>query len=68
MNINNREIGKTNVFLIAEVGANHEADLSKAKEHIEAAKEAGAYAVKFQSLNIAKLNKDASSHIQICIQ
>ena len=64
MNINDHEIGKTNVFLIAEVGANHEADLSKAKEHIDAAKEAGAHAVKFQSLNIAKLYKDASSHIK----
>jgi sialic acid synthase SpsE len=63
MNIGSYVINDTTVFLIAEVGANHEADILKAKEHIDAAREAGAHAVKFQSLNVSKLYKEASSHI-----
>lgn len=63
MNIGNHAIDDTAVFLIAEVGANHESDILKAKEHIDAAREAGAHAVKFQSLNVSKLYKEASSHI-----
>lgn len=35
-------------FIIAEVGANHNRSIALAKEHIDAAVEAGADAVKFQ--------------------
>lgn len=37
------------VFVIAEIGSNHDSDLGKAKELIRAAKDAGADAVKLQS-------------------
>lgn len=37
------------VYVIAEIGSNHDSDLDKARELITAAKEAGADAVKFQS-------------------
>ena len=38
MKIGNHAIDGNKVFVIAEVGANHEGDLIKAKEHIDAAK------------------------------
>lgn len=43
------------VFVIAEIGSNHNQDINRAYELIDAAKEAGADAVKFQSLNLEKL-------------
>lgn len=42
-------------FIIAEIGSNHNQSLELAIETIDAAKEAGADAVKFQSINIDKL-------------
>ncbi|NOX15319.1 MAG: NeuB family protein [Epsilonproteobacteria bacterium] len=42
-------------FIIAEIGSNHNQSLSLAKEMISAAKESGADAVKFQSINIKEL-------------
>lgn len=48
MQIFNKDTEKDLIF-IAECGVNHEGNLSKAKELIELAKEAGADAVKFQS-------------------
>ncbi len=45
-----REIGPDHVpFVIAEVGINHEGDFQKAKQLVDAAAEAGADCVKFQS-------------------
>ena len=64
MNIGTHLIDGKQVFVIAEVGANHEGDLIKAKEHIDAAKECGAHAVKFQSLNLKHLYKDPSIKIR----
>jgi N,N'-diacetyllegionaminate synthase len=43
------------VFFIAEIGLNHNGDLSLAKEMVAAAQESGADAVKFQSLSARSL-------------
>lgn len=43
-------------FVIAEVGVNHNGDPARAKEMIDAAAEAGADAVKFQTFNAVKLS------------
>jgi sialic acid synthase SpsE len=48
-------LNKKNTYIIAEVGSNHNRDLNLAKKHILKAKEAGADAVKFQSLDLDKL-------------
>ena len=50
ININNRYIGKgLSVYIIAEMSANHNQDFKQAVRIIEAAKEAGADAVKLQT-------------------
>ncbi|MEX1211416.1 MAG: N-acetylneuraminate synthase [Balneolaceae bacterium] len=46
---------KTHVYIIAEAGVNHNSDMQKAIELIEAANQAGADAVKFQSFKADKL-------------
>ena len=53
-------IGEGRTFIIAEVGANHTGDLQLAKEHIDAAAESGADAVKFQSISLSKLYQNPS--------
>lgn len=45
---------KSTPFLVAEIGINHNKDISLAKEMITAAKESGANAVKFQSYTTEK--------------
>ncbi|MCG3770534.1 MAG: N,N'-diacetyllegionaminic acid synthase [Nitrosomonadaceae bacterium] len=57
-------IGNGRTFIIAEVGSNHAGSLALALEHIDAAAESGADAVKFQSLSMDKLYKDPPSHIR----
>lgn len=65
MNIPELKIGENTIsletapFVIAEIGVNHEGDLSRAKRQIISAKRAGADAVKFQ---IYKADKLASVH------
>jgi pseudaminic acid synthase len=49
MKIGNFEIGKTRVFIIAELSANHNGSLETAIETIKAAKRAGADAIKLQT-------------------
>lgn len=50
--IGNRMIDETSpVFIIAEIGSNHDGKLAQAKKLIKAAAEAGADAVKFQSFS-----------------
>lgn len=51
-------LGEGRAFVIAEVGSNHMGELSLAKEHIDAAAESDADAVKFQSINLNKLYKE----------
>ncbi|MCC6934832.1 MAG: N-acetylneuraminate synthase family protein [Candidatus Yanofskybacteria bacterium] len=43
------------VFVIAEIGVNHEGDMQRAKELIDAAKKAGADCVKFQKREIKEI-------------
>ena len=51
----NFNLGKSKVFIIAEIGINHNGDLKLAKQLISAAKDSGADAVKFQKRTIDKV-------------
>jgi sialic acid synthase SpsE len=53
--VGDKSIGGDRTFIIAEVGSNHCQDLKIAYESIDAAADAGADAVKFQSINLEKL-------------
>ncbi len=65
MKIGNKTISdEYKTYIIAEVGSNCKGDLSLAKEHIDAAYQAGADAVKFQSLNMDKLYFDPSDDVK----
>jgi sialic acid synthase SpsE len=55
INIDGFPVGGPKTFIIAEIGSNHNQSLQLAYESIDAAKEAGADAVKFQSINIEEL-------------
>ena len=51
--INNNYIGDNKpIYFIADIAANHDGDLNRAKKLIEIAKESGADAVKFQHHNV----------------
>lgn len=57
--IGNRAIGEKHpVFIIAEIGLNHQGDLAMAKRLIDAAVLAGADCVKFQKRSLAQLYKE----------
>ncbi len=57
--INSKKIGKNEpVFFIADIGANHDGDLGKAKELIYLAKNAGADAAKFQHFKASTIVSD----------
>lgn len=49
------EQGYGHTFIIAEIGSNHNQNINRAFELMETAKEAGADAVKFQSIKLEKL-------------
>ncbi|MBC7451630.1 MAG: N-acetylneuraminate synthase family protein [Cytophagales bacterium] len=55
INVNEFEIGGDKTFIIADIGSNHKQDLALAKESIDAAAEAGADAIKFQSIQLHEL-------------
>jgi len=51
------------VFIIAEIGLNHNGDLKSALDHVEAAKKAGCNAVKFQTYKTEKRIQDPKSKL-----
>lgn len=56
LSIRGREIGRTHTpYVIAEIGSNHNGDMELCKDLINAAKESGADAVKFQSWSESSL-------------
>ena len=57
IDVNGFKIGGDLSYIIADIGSNHKQDLSLAKESIDAAAEAGADAVKFQSINLNKIRR-----------
>jgi len=64
MNIWQKISSPERAFIIAEIGSNHNQSFALACELINAAKEAGADAVKFQSINLEKLYFDPSDSIR----
>ena len=48
LTVNGRDFSSKNPLIIAELGTSHNGDMTKAKEMIDAAGQAGAYCVKFQ--------------------
>jgi len=61
-NIGEKQIGEGKpVYVIAEIGSNHDQDIEKAKELIDVAVSAGADAAKFQSLRFDKVHLPARS-------
>lgn len=55
IDVNGFKIGGDKAFIIADIGSNHKQDLILAKESIDAAAEAGANAIKFQSIQLNEL-------------
>ena len=61
INVNGFEIGGKKAYIIADIGSNHKQDLVLAKESIDAAAEAGADAIKFQSIQLNELYLNPNS-------
>ena len=55
ISISNKSINNNKIFVIAEIGSNHNQDLDIAFRSVDAVVDAGADAVKFQNLNLDKL-------------
>ena len=60
MKISNIKIGGRHVFVIAEIGNNHNGSFDRALKMIDAANEAGADCVKFQMRNMASVYRNRS--------
>lgn len=60
MKISNFEIGKGEIFIIAELSANHGHDINIAKETIRAAKRSGANAIKLQTYTADTMTIDCN--------
>ena len=60
MKIGDIEIGQGNVFIIAEIGNNHNGSIKLALELVDAAVEAGANCVKFQMRDMASVYRRKS--------
>ena len=60
MQISNFNLGKKKVFIIAEIGNNHNGDFQLALEMVDAAFDAGADCVKFQMRNMATVYRKKS--------
>jgi len=67
MKIGNRDLTRS-IFIVAEIGANHEGNFEVAKEMVQAAAEAGVDAVKFQTYRaeklVAKAEKERYEHFK----
>ena len=62
MSVNGIQLGskwvdQNSLYFIADIGANHNGSLEKAKELIHLAKEAGADAAKFQTFQAGKISR-----------
>ena len=60
MNIGSNQIGKDRVFIIAEIGNNHNGDIEAAKKMIDLAIEMGADCAKFQMRHLDKVYRKRS--------
>ena len=66
MKIKNKEIGDNcPVFVVAEIGINHNGDINTAKKLISKAKQSGADAVKFQTFKASDLAIPSSKYFSI---
>ena len=64
MNISNFFVGNQKVFIIAEIGNNHNGNFNTAIELVDAAIEAGADCVKFQMRNMSEVYRKKSLNKQ----
>lgn len=62
--IGNKVIGSDETFIIAEIGSNHNKDIQLAYDLIDSAKECGADAIKFQTINLDELYYEPSLMIR----
>ena len=60
MKINNFDLNKDGVYIVAELSANHGGDINIAKETIKAAKEIGANAIKLQTYTADTITLDCN--------